>query len=308
MLGSKFQEIPTILTITSDVHRFRSVNNVLREAPLHMILRGISDAALRQHISAPIEFMDRKQCQQLKQLKHQPIAMQLGKIGGVVVASEYTEDILNAIGTSLPCVTVTRSARPRHADSAGPEHLHGVERLVRYLHQLGHDRIGFVSLDQRLPWAVERYSGYLYAMNNIGLTMNPATVLNVTGPALSDKQLAAPIIAATKKGVTAWVCASDGLAREIYLHLTAAGVKVPSDVSLTGFDGVRHLPDCPPLTTIDVPWQAIGAGALAAILERIASPNAPAVHREYIGTFIEGKTTAPPPKQKSANLKQNVKS
>lgn len=291
-------ESPTILTIASEVHRFSSVSSVHHDAPLHLILKGISDAALQQRVSAPIEFMGRKQCRQLKQVGQQPPAMQLGRIGGVIVASEYVDDILDAVGTRFPCVTVARSLRPRDADSAGPEHLHGVERLVRYLHQLGHKRIGFVSLDQRLPWAVERYSGYLYAMNSLGLEIDAAAVLNVTGPILGDKQLAEPIIAATKHGVTAWVCVSDGLAREIYLHLTAARLRVPSDVSLAGFDGVRHLPDCPPLTTIRVPWQAIGAGALAAILERIATPKAPAVHREYIGTFIEGKTTGPPRKRK----------
>ena len=85
---------------------------------------------------------------------------------------------------------------------------------------------------------------------------------------------------------------------KVYLHLSAAGLKVPDDVSITGFDGVRHLPDCPALTTIRVPWQTIGEGALATMLERIATPSAPAVHREYIGSFIEGKTTAPPPKKK----------
>ena len=288
----------TILTIASDVHRYTSVAGAHHEAPLHLILKGISDAALRQRISAPIEFLNRKQCRELKKPKHQPLAMQLGRLGGVIVTSEYVDVVLDAVGSRFPCVTVTRSLRPRDADSAGPEHLHGVERLVRYLHQLGHDRIGFVSLDQRPPWTVERYSGYLYAMNSLGLAMDPTAVLNVTGRRLSDKLLADPIIQATQQGTTAWVCAADGLAREVYLHLTAAGFKVPTDVSITGFDGVLHLPDCPPLTTIRVPWQTIGEGALATMLERIDTPKAPAVHREYIGSFVEGKTTAPPPKKK----------
>ncbi|MBT3192978.1 MAG: LacI family DNA-binding transcriptional regulator [Verrucomicrobia bacterium] len=301
---SNHNESPTILTIASEVHRFRSVVGPRHEAPLHLILKGISDAALRQRVSVPIEFMDRKQCRLLKEAKHQPTAMQLGRLSGVIVTSEYTDSVLDAIGTRFPCVTVTRSLRPRDADSAGPEHLHGVERVVRYLHQIGHDRIGFVSLNQRPPWAVERYSGYLYAMGSLGLAMDPEAVLNVTGELISDSALAEPIVAATKRGITAWVCAADGLAREIYLHLTAAGFKVPSDVSLTGFDGIRHLPDCPPLTTIQVPWQTIGEGALATMLERIANPSAPAVHREYIGTFVEGETSAPPSKRKTKKRKR----
>jgi len=291
-------ESPTILTIASEVHRFSSVVGPQHDAPLHLILKGISDAALRQRVSVPIEFMDRKQCQQLKEPANQPPAMQLGRLAGVIITSEYTDSILDAIGTRFPVVTVTRSLRPRHADSAGPEHLHGVERLVRYLHQLGHDRIGFVSIDQHVPWTIERYSGYLYAMTSLGLGIDPSAVLNVMGEPLGDAQLAEPIVAATRQGVTAWVCVADGLAREIYLHLTAAGFNVPADVSITGFDGVRHLPDCPPLTTIRVPWQTIGEGALATMLERIDNPKAPAVHREYIGSFIEGETTAPPRKSR----------
>ena len=291
-------ESPTILTIASEVHRFTSVVGPHHDAPLHLILKGIGDAALRQRISVPIEFLDKKQCRLLKDPKHQPPAMQLGRIAGVIVTSEYVDAVLDGIGTRFPCVTVTRSIRPRDADSAGPEHLHGVERLVRYLHQLGHDRIGFVSLNQRLPWAIERYSGYLYAMNSLGLEMKPEAVLNVTGSLMSDKQLAEPVVAATQAGITAWVCVSDGLAREICLHLSAAGFSVPRDVSVTGFVGIRHLPDCPALTTISVPWQTIGEGALATMLERIDNPSTPAVHREYIGSFTEGASTAPPRKKR----------
>jgi LacI family transcriptional regulator len=294
----KRSDTPTILTIATETHRFKAVDSDQRDAPIHLMLRGISDAALRQRVSAPIEFMDRKQCQQLKDIKHQPPAMQLGTIGGVIAMGINIELILDALVHRLPTVAVTHSVRPREADSAGPENLHGVERLVRYLHQLGHSRIGFVSIDEYSPWETERYAGYLYAMNKLDLAVDPTAVLNVTGPQLNDAQLADPVVTLTKQGITAWVCVSDGLAKEVYGHLTTAGLKVPDDVSLVGFDGVRHLPDCPPLTTIQIPWKAIGEGALNAILERIARPNSPAVQRQYIGTFIEGKTTAPPPKRK----------
>ncbi len=291
-------DTPTILTITADEHRFYTLDADQRQAPMHLLLKGVSDAALEKRVSAPIEFMDQAQSRRLRQKRHQPPAMQMGMIDGVIAMGMYVEDILDALGHRLPTVTVTRSVRPRDLDSAGPEHLHSVERLVRYLHQLGHDSIGFISIDERPSWAIERYSGYLYAMNSLGLTIDTASVLNVTGPQFDDQKLAEPIVKQTRAGVTAWVCVSDGLAREVYMHLQEAGIKTPDDVSIVGFDGVRALPDCPPLTTIRVPWETIGKGAMAAMLDRISEPGGAPVHRSYIGSFVEGKTTAPPPKRR----------
>ena len=107
-IASRHSASPTILTITSEVHRFKSVAGPEHDAPLHLILKGISDAALRQRISAPIEFLDRKQCRQLRDPKHQPMAMQLGSLDGIIVTSEYVDTVLDAVGTRFPCVTVTR--------------------------------------------------------------------------------------------------------------------------------------------------------------------------------------------------------
>ncbi|MGA1531128.1 MAG: substrate-binding domain-containing protein, partial [Kiritimatiellia bacterium] len=168
------------------------------------------------------------------------------------------------------------------------------ERLVLHLHKQGHRNIGFAGLEERPLWSLERYAGFLHAAKELGLQTPPGWMINAIEPAVKDSQLDEPVLEATRQGVTAWACVSDGLAHRLYCIFKNAGLRVPEDVSITGFDGIKRLKDCPALTTMEVPWKEMGEGALAAIIERIHNPSATAVHREYMGKFVRGKSTAPP--------------
>jgi DNA-binding LacI/PurR family transcriptional regulator len=72
------------------------------------------------------------------------------------------------------------------------------------------------------------------------------------------------------------VCANDFTAAHLMTSLNTLGIRVPSEVKVTGMDDIRYASMLQtPLTTIHQPCQELGAAALAAMLDRIAQPKLP---------------------------------
>ena len=301
------KRIRTVLVLTSDCQRFPGIASGALGTPNERILHGISEAAMERRVSAPIQFVDRSMAEKLSDPAMWPTALREGQVDGIIVVSAFAEQIVQALGKLLPLVVLPSPEKPLKVDSVGPEHLHSVEMLVRNLYQLGHKRIGFVSLPERAPWSHDRFAGYLYAIDNLGLTFRPGDVLNIYGSVLSDRKLISSLVELSRDGVTAWVCVSDMLALQVYHGLTREGFQVPGDISITGFDGVEVFQDCPQITTIAVPWSAMGGGALSALLDRMDHPALPTSHRSYNGTFVQGATVDSPkklPSKKPAGRKR----
>jgi len=94
------------------------------------------------------------------------------------------------------------------------------------------------------------------------------------------------------------VCANDLTAAEMIRGLTAAGLRVPRDVRVVGFDDVRYATLLTPtLTTMHQPVAELGAIALRAMRERVAEPTAPAREIRLSAPLVvrESCGAAPPP-------------
>lgn len=289
------EKITTVLVLSSTVERFSQIDPVRHETPNQLILQGITDAALSERVSVPVQFVDSHRAANLADPDKMPPALKRGEVSGVIICSSFATQIISAIGSSVPCVAIPQSEEVLEIDSAGPEHIHAMASVVKYLYQLGHRRIGFIGMKERAPWMHGRFAGYLYGMNSHDLEYDPSLVINMYGDRLDDKKTMQIVVAAVrKKKVTAWVCVSDGMAGMVIDELKDAGINVPQDVSVTGFDGLS-LNLGLTLTTIRVPWEDIGEGALHAMLERIRKPHSAPSNREYIGEFVAGESSSAPP-------------
>jgi len=83
-----------------------------------------------------------------------------------------------------------------------------------------------------------------------------------------------PLLSARKQG-DAFVCANDRTAGELMHALPGLGYRVPEEVRIVGVDDVEYASLLPvPLTTVHQPCREIGEAAMAAMLDRIDSPNA----------------------------------
>lgn len=191
-----------------------------------------------------------------------------GLIDGVIVAGTNYPNMLQAIDElSLPHVLFgTNLIAPRTENMAGAIYADdesGGYLAAGHLISLGHSRIRFIG-DVSLPWYRRRYEGYARAMREAGFDALPpvgkrdATEQIATEFAMGAS--AANDLCEHGEDFTALFAGGDMAALGAMRALAARGLAVPRDVSVVGFNDeeLAQIAE-PPLTTIRVPKEAIGA-------------------------------------------------
>jgi len=205
-----------------------------------------------------------------------------------------TPAILTAAAT-VPVVSVARGFRSRHVDSITNDELAGARLVVRHLVELGHRRIAHVD-GGRGAGASARRSGYRQAMKELGLTRGirvlPGDYTDTAGVEAAVRLLEA------RRLPTAVFAANDLVAAGLIDRLEDAGLRVPDDLSVVGYDNtflaaLHHMS----LTTVHQPRPEMGRRALSALVERIEGGRTAPLHVRISPTLVVRTTTAPPPRR-----------
>ncbi|WP_424932303.1 LacI family DNA-binding transcriptional regulator [Amaricoccus macauensis] len=172
---------------------------------------------------------------------------------------------------------------------------HGAEMAVDHLVSLGHRSIGHVTGPEGNVLSASRLAGYRTAMERRGLPVDERWVID--GDYSMDSGAAAGRRWLTmEKRPTALFLASDEMALGFLGVVQAAGVSVPRDVSIVGFDNIeisQHL--TPALTTIRQPRTEIGIRAARKLLGLIHTGSLTGPSEVIEVEFIERRSAAPPP-------------
>src|SRR5690625_4514602 len=153
--------------------------------------------------------------------------------------------------------------------------------VVSYLTGLGHERIGFISGPLSSITVQDRLEGYRAALADAGLDydgdlVREGDLLEQSGYDIAGGLAARPV------RPTAIVAANDRMAVGAMAALTDAGLAVPGDVSLVGFDNVSLASYIrPALTTVSIPTYEMGGAAMRLLA------------REFEGAAESGDGTAP---------------
>jgi DNA-binding LacI/PurR family transcriptional regulator len=170
---------------------------------------------------------------------------------------------------SKPFLFVVRHAETVGADSVATDHVGGARELMRYLIGLGHRRIAYIG-DARARTA-RHYQGYLEGLREAGLPEDPELQVRIDADRLDDiGESCVRVLLERKVPFTAIFAQIDLVAIGVLRALRAAGIRVPDDVSVVGFDNIpsaEHLQ--PPLTTVDHTVQEIGRLALLLLQDRM---------------------------------------
>lgn len=197
-------------------------------------------------------------------------------------------DLLREGSSGLPTLVVTPEPEP-DMFTVSVDQRGGAEVAMRHLTDLGHRDI--LHLAGPLDWLDARAREQAWRQHLAALGVTPRPV--VIGDWTSDSGYAAG--RALPTGVTAVFAANDRMALGLIHALTEAGVRVPHDVSVVGFDDVpdaRHF--LPPLTTVRQNFRALGrlsVETLLAELEGEAVPQRALIEPELI---VRGSTGPPP--------------
>lgn len=174
-------------------------------------------------------------------------------------------------------VMVNRRPEGLDLPSITPDDAVGIELSVRHLAQLGHRRIAHLAGPGNTSTGVARARAFRNAVRDLGLEHDPALVASCSH--WSEEAGAEALRGMLDAGTdfTAVVAGNDLIALGCYDVFAERGLQCPDDVSVVGFNDMPFLDKLrPPLTTVSVPQQQIGAEAARLLLEAIADPARPA--------------------------------
>ncbi len=179
--------------------------------------------------------------------------------GLVVHAIALPDEVMVRYMEQFKCmVLVNRLLRGFEDRCVNIDNVGGMELAVNELIAAGRRRIAFVNSSMKILDADYRHQGYLRALEKAGLEASPELTVKVP-PTLEGGAEAAGILTKAGESIDAVACYNDAIAAGVMNTLLTAGISVPGDVSVTGFDDlplarVMH----PALTTVTNPSGEIG--------------------------------------------------
>ena len=163
-----------------------------------------------------------------------------------------------------------------HIDNAA-----AAETMTQFLIEHGHRRIAMI-YSGRKPSFVDRERGFRAAMQQAGLDV-PAKLVIDTENSLDGGREAARSLLNLDTPPTAIFCGSDELAIGCMHEVRTAGLRVPTDISVAGFDDNRYAAvSNPPLTTIRQPAESMGARIIEALCFALENEDVPTDVREVV--------------------------
>jgi DNA-binding LacI/PurR family transcriptional regulator len=190
------------------------------------------------------------------------------------------------IAVPVPVVAISAHSPVENVTNIVLDHHKAVEAALRHLHELGHRRIAFMRGPRAIPDSEYRWQGIQQVSGEIGLRIDPAHVIRIdtagwsmkTGyhpmaPEIGYKPMQA--LLEKSRDFTAIFCFNDIAAIGAIRALKDAGLSVPGDVSVVGFDDIQSAAySTPSLTTVRQPLMEMGQRGAKVLLERIANREA----------------------------------
>jgi LacI family transcriptional regulator len=201
------------------------------------------------------------------------------RVAGVIIAPSMTNlDLLRRVQEhDIPIVQVDREAPGLSLDSVLVDNFAGAYEATEHLLRLGHTRVGVIAGPPTLTTGRQRLLGFEQAMRDHGIELDPRYVKVSDYRAYTGAALARELIEEQPRP-TAIFAHNNVLAERLLLALRDAGLRVPDDIAVVGFDDVGWARlVSPSLTVVRQPAYTIGRMAAEILLRRLAGNQDPPV-------------------------------
>jgi DNA-binding LacI/PurR family transcriptional regulator len=211
-----------------------------------------------------------------------------GKIDGLIVIARPDDSLTHLLHEShLPVVAVA-DAVPS-LPSVVVDDAQGSRLLVLHLHQKGHRRVLYRKAPHPFVSTERRLVAFREAARECGMQMDEVVAPHNTVALTEDDRLflQGPIA----QRPTAVVCWADNAAWLFCRNCERAGLRIPDDIAVAGFDGVRSTQGpVSGLTTVRAPWSQVSQTAVSLLMAQIEHKEVPAETVLPV-TLTEGNTT-----------------
>ena len=187
------------------------------------------------------------------------------------------------IAVPVPVVAISAHSAVENVTNIVLDHHLAVEQALTHLYSLGHRRIAFMHGPRAIPDSEFRWEAIQQVAREINLKIDPALVIRIDAAGWSMKDGLHPMapeigykpmqaLLERTREFAAVFCFNDIAAIGAIRALKDAGLRVPDDVSVVGFDDIQSAAySTPSLTTVRQPLREMGKRGAQILLDRIAN-------------------------------------
>ena len=183
----------------------------------------------------------------------------------------FAPEVIDLIASDLPIVTIDHVFNNRTCILS--DNLSGMRDLIRYVYDQGHRRIAFVH-GMRSAVTESRITGFYRTMRELNLSIPPEYLVECayTNPFSANKAVTRILQLPVRP--TCILLSDDYAALGGIEPIHAAGLSIPQDISIAGYDGIELMQLLKPkLTTIRQDTKRIGTEAAVSLIDRIENPQ-----------------------------------
>lgn len=218
-------------------------------------------------------------------------------VDGVVmnpVTDEQSDEVLSGRGAAVPFVLLGEVLQD-DVDQVWVDSVEAARAMTRRLLELGHRRIAIIGApgpDRGTETGRLRRDGYRAALAEAGIRPDPALERPCAHWTTAGGAAATEALLADRVPFDAVFCCTDSIALGALSALWAAGLRVPDDVSVVGFDDIEEAAYAvPPLTTVRFDRREYARAALDRLVARMAGLDEPAVRTVIPAGIVERAST-----------------
>lgn len=224
-----------------------------------------------------------------------PRSLWSGECDAAIVVGHQQHEMVKILAQKTSVISLVWEYPEVAHDLVNTPDLQGLNMIVKELVQLGHRRLAWIGGAMQGSFVEGRKAGFVFGCISNHLPLSDQTFFDhdlFDGEAVSEP---GKLVAAYRRGVTGYLCASDETAKQVIEVFRAEGVRVPQDVSVTGFNNVLGKgPDGVNLVaSLDPQFVEMGRTAVRLAKWRLEQPSAMPVTLSLRAKFVPGRSIGP---------------
>jgi LacI family transcriptional regulator len=257
------------------------------------IIRGVEDVAHATGVGTVISAIHRRSASTRQWLENVRARITDGVILVLTDLARPVHAELRRLGVPIVVVDPV-GASDLDVPTIGATNWAGGMRATEHLLSLGHRRIGFIEGPPRLLCSRARLDGHRAALESAGVRVDGELIRQ--GDFYHQSGFAGAVsLLALDDAPTAIFASSDQMAFGVYEAVRQAGMRVPEDISVVGFDDLPEVRwSSPPLTTVRQPLCEMGRLAARAVLRLAQGETVDSLGIELATDLVVRDSTAPP--------------